>query len=65
MISDKEKKYLLNLFGNKQFITALLYKASDHGFTATEFHLRFDGKGSTITIIKVKDGPYIGGFTNA
>ena len=65
MISDKEKKYLLNLFGNKQFITAILYKASDHGFTAREFHLRCDGKGSTITIIKVKDGPYIGGFTNA
>jgi hypothetical protein len=65
MISDKEKKYLLNLFGNKQFITALLYKASDHGFTAREFHLRCDGKGPTITIIKVKDGPYIGGFTNA
>ncbi len=65
MISDKEKKYLLNLFGNKQLFTTMIYKASDHGFTAKEFHQRCDGKGPTITIIKVKDGPYIGGFTNA
>jgi TLD len=65
MISDKEKKYLLSLFGNKQFVTSFLYKASEHGFTAKEFHSRCDGKGPTITIIKVKDGPYISGFTNA
>jgi hypothetical protein len=65
MIDDKAKKYLLNLFGNKQFNTTLLYKASEHGFTAKEFHNRCDGKGPTISIFKVLDGPFIGGFTNA
>jgi TLD len=51
--------------GEKNFETKILYKGSVDGMTAKEFHARCDGKGPTLSLYKVKDGPCIGGFTHA
>ena len=55
-----------------QFLTAavgltpqwvLCYRASTHGWAASTFHSRCDGKRDTVTIIKV--GQYVfGGYTD-
>ncbi len=41
----------------------LLYRASEHSFTAESFHKLCDDKGPTLTIIKSSDGWIFGGFT--
>jgi hypothetical protein len=43
----------------------LLYRGSDHGWKALDFHSRCDNKGPTISLFKIKDGDCIGGYTNA
>jgi len=53
------------LLGKKQCVTTILYRGSDHGMTAKEFHNRSDNRKATISLFKVKDGDCIGGFTNA
>ncbi len=43
----------------------LIYRASDHGFKSTDFHNHCDGIYKTLSIVKVKDSPFIfGGFTS-
>ena len=62
----EEKLFLLKLLGNKRLKTKNLYRASIHGWMKKDFHSRCDGKGSTISLFKVKDtGDCIGGYTNA
>jgi hypothetical protein len=41
----------------------LLYRASDHGYEARDFHAKCDDKINTLTIIKTTDGYIFGGFT--
>lgn len=41
----------------------LLWRATEHGKSAKEFHSRCDEKGSTITIIKSTIGRIFGGYT--
>ena len=55
----------MKLLGNKRFVTALLFRGSEHGWMGDDFHSRCDKKGSTISLFKIKDGDCIGGFTNA
>ncbi len=63
---QKEKKYLRNLLkNNKLRRMALLYRGSIDGWEYADFHSRADGKSPTITLFKVKDGPCIGGYTEA
>jgi hypothetical protein len=62
---DKQKKYLIQLLGNKRLVTYLLFRGSEHGWRARDFYSRCDKKGPTIILFKVKDGDCIGGFTNA
>jgi hypothetical protein len=62
---NKQKEYLLKLLGNKRFVTYMLYRGSDHGWTWKDFHDRCDNKGPTISLYKVKDGDVIGGYTKA
>ena len=48
---------------NNQKNWRLCYKASQEGCNANEFHSRCDGKGPTVTIVRVQD--YIfGGYTD-
>ena len=41
----------------------LLFRASEHNFNATEFHIACDGHSNTITIIKSDHGNIFGGYT--
>ncbi len=61
-LKENEKGFL-KLFITGQ--TTLMYRASLHGYSANDFHSRSDNKGATISLLKLKDGPCIGGFTNA
>ena len=61
---NEQKEYLLQILGNKQLVTTLLLRASEHGWTAKDFHDRCDGKGPTISLFKIHDGDCIGGYTN-
>jgi hypothetical protein len=61
----QQKEYLMKLLGNKKLVTALLFRGSEHGWKAKDFHSRCDNKGPTISLFKVKDGDCIGGFTKA
>jgi len=41
----------------------LLYKGSEDGFKAENFHQKCDGKGATLTLVSTADGYVFGGFT--
>ena len=41
----------------------LLYRASEHGYTAKSFHEYCDDKGPTLVIIKSSGGWIFGGYT--
>ena len=41
----------------------LLYRASEHGYTAKSFHKYCDDKGPTLIIIKSSEGWIFGGYT--
>ena len=47
--------------GNNKWI--LLYRASEHGYTAKSFHEYCDDKGPTLVIIKSRKGWIFGGYT--
>ena len=53
---DQEKAYLLELLGNKKLVTTLLYRGSEHGWMAIDFHSRCENKGPTISLFKKKNG---------
>jgi hypothetical protein len=61
----QQKEFLMKLLGNKKLVTALLFRGSEHGWDAIDFHSRCDNKGPTISLFKIKDGDCIGGFTKA
>ena len=41
----------------------LIYRASEHNYTASSFHKYCDNKGPTLVVIKSKEGFVFGGFT--
>jgi hypothetical protein len=41
----------------------LLYRASEHGFTAQDFHSKCDNHANTLAIIKSTNGNIFGGYT--
>lgn len=43
----------------------LLYRGTQHGFKARDFHSRCDFKQETLTIVKTAGGHVFGGFTEA
>ena len=59
------QEFLKKLLGKKKLVTALLFRGSEHGWMAKDFHSRCDKKGPTISLFKIKDGDCIGGFTKA
>ncbi len=42
----------------------MIYRGSDHGFKAVDFHNKCDDKGATLIIIKSEHQKIFGGFTN-
>lgn len=52
--------------GHRNFETKLLYRASDHGYMAEDFHKLSDNKGPTVTLFKIAENQEcIGGYTEA
>ena len=44
-------------------MTTLEYRGSEHGWMVKDFYSKAANKGATILLMKLKDGPCIGGFT--
>jgi hypothetical protein len=62
LIKDKAVFKILQYGHFKRW--TLLYRATEDGFAAADFHRKCDNKGATLTIIKSKDHPNVfGGFT--
>jgi hypothetical protein len=61
----KEREYLHKLLKNRKLVMTLLYRGSRNGWNADDFHRLCDGKSSTLSLFKVKNGPCIGGYTEA
>ena len=51
--------------GTGQIRLELLYRASDDGWQAQDFHSRCDNKGATLTVIKCTGGNIFGGDADA
>ena len=69
-ILNNLKKEKTSFFGGKTIkfpkIKKMIYRGSEHGFMAKDFHSRCDGKGPTISLFKLKhNGDCIGGYTEA
>ena len=62
LYSDHLRQFLKPVVG-KDPRWLLCYRASSHGWTASTFHSRCDGKNNTVTIIK-KDEYVFGGYTD-
>eukprot|EP01084_Bolivina_argentea_P030188 55974_1 len=67
LLTTQEDSDFVQLLQNKIPIIGrfnLLFRASENGFKAKDFHNQCDNYGSTITIIKSNFGNIFGGYTN-
>ncbi len=55
------QKYIWKWIGNERL--KLIYKASEHNYTAESFHEYCDDQGPTLVVIRSIDGWIFGGFT--
>jgi len=62
LLDRKYKKDILRLFDNKKVVFKCLFRASEHGYDASAFHGKCDGRGATFVV--VKSGQYIFGGYN-
>jgi hypothetical protein len=64
--TKEEKRFLVKTFRGRTFKTTKLYRGSEDGFMAKDFHRLCDNKEATISLFKVHEtGDCIGGYTNA
>jgi hypothetical protein len=61
----REKAYLHKLLNNRMLVMSLIYRGSRDGWKSADFHKLCDDKSPTISLFNVKDGPCIGGYTEA
>eukprot|EP01080_Neovahlkampfia_damariscottae_P005516 gene5516-9333_t len=61
ILNAKHGAMLLKLLGGKKKYT-LLYQGSKHGFAASNFHQKCDGKGATVTVVQSTSGQIFGGY---
>jgi hypothetical protein len=61
VMENKHKRQLEQWVGKHRFPT-LLYSGRRDGFSASTFHSKCDGKGSTIVIVQSKEGYLFGGY---
>ena len=64
-IKPIEKAMMKEIFQNRNLVTTLKYRGSEHGWNANDFYSRAFNKGAKLLLMKIKDGPCIGGFTQA
>ena len=62
LFGQQYDSYLSEWLGN-EYKSKLLYRASEHGYTAKSFHEYCDDKGPTLVIIKSSGGWIFGGYT--
>ena len=66
IIKLDEKKMVndwIDPYGEKNITSELLFRTSVDGDSSTTFHNKCNGKGPTITFVKITNGRRIGGFT--
>ena len=67
ILSSKEYFTLSSIIASKNISykngLELIYRGSDHGFTASSFHNHCDGKSNTLTLILSEHGNVFGGYT--
>ena len=68
-LSDKEMlvNWLSMQTGNdnsKRGVAPLIYRASQDGFGANDFHSKVDNKGSTLVVIRSDNGSVFGGYAH-
>ena len=66
IIKLDEKKMVndwIDPYGEKNITSELLFRTSVDGDNSTTFHNKCNGKGPTITFVKITNGRRIGGFT--
>jgi hypothetical protein len=63
-LTIEQQQKLNEFYGKNEAQWQLIYKATEDGFAAIDFHRQCDGKSPTMTIIKSKTGGYLfGGYT--
>ena len=62
IVSQKYDSKLRKWLGN-DYKWRLIYRASEHGYTAESFHKYCDDKGPTLIVIKSSGGWIFGGYT--
>ena len=62
IVNKQYDSYLKEWLG-KHSKWGLLYRASEHGYTAKSFHEHCDDRGSTLVVIKSRGGCIFGGYT--
>jgi hypothetical protein len=65
LISKEDVEFLHKLLAYKNITFNLFYRGSIDGWMNEHFHSFCDGEGPTLTLMQIKDGHCIGGFTNA
>ena len=68
-IIGKDELYLLeeeikDKYNKKVNKSELLFRASEDGYSSSDFHNKCDGESNTITFVKTTDGRRIGGYNN-
>ncbi len=61
LVEVKYDSYLKEWLGKNKW--KLIYRASEHGYTASSFHDYCDDKGPTLIVVKSTDGWIFGGYT--
>ena len=61
LVSQQYDSYLREWVGDYKW--KLLYRASEHEYTAKSFHKYCDNKGPTLIVIKSSEGWIFGGYT--
>ena len=61
IVSQQYDDILREWVGNYKW--RLIYRASEHGYTAKSFHEYCDDKGPTLVVIKSTNGCVFGGYT--
>eukprot|EP00479_Gromia_sphaerica_P004896 TRINITY_DN157_c0_g2_i1.p1 TRINITY_DN157_c0_g2~~TRINITY_DN157_c0_g2_i1.p1 ORF type:complete len:101 (-),score=14.73 TRINITY_DN157_c0_g2_i1:3-305(-) len=64
LLKEASETKLAEFMGGNVKHVEILYKATQHGFGASDFHRQCDNKGPTVTVIKRNGSPIIfGGYT--
>ena len=63
LLENSDYDDILREWLGNDYAMKLIYRASEHGYTAKSFHNYCDDKGPTLIIIKSSGGWIFGGYT--